>query len=171
MSETTLIIPSSRAGVEKNELDRLATAAAGARSLAPPAFESRILCQMTTLQAMQSPHMVQRSWDMSRGAPIVPAPKMLLIRTLSAPQPIEVEVTDDMTVGELKAAIAIKISASPRKGLGLRWYGSLLEDQYLLPVRIISLPHSHAPALARVESAAAFTSMRPSVATETRLSH
>jgi len=87
---------------------------------------------MTTLQAMHSPHTVQRSWDMSRGAPIIEPPKKVLIRTLSAPQPVEIDTTEKMTVGDLKAEIAMKMSASPRKALDLRWYGSLLEDHFYL---------------------------------------
>jgi len=91
---------------------------------------------------MQSPHSVLRSWDMSKEAPTTPADsrpwlalspaKKLFVRTLSAPQPIEVDMTPEMTVAELKAQISVKMFASPRKALGLRWYGADLDDQQLL---------------------------------------
>lgn len=90
---------------------------------------------MTTLPAMYSPHTVQRSWNMTRGAPIVAPPRKLFVRTLSVTQRIEIDTSEDMTVGMLKAEVAVKIASSPRKALELRWYGTLLEDQYVLQVQ------------------------------------
>jgi len=101
---------------------------------------------MTTLQAMQSPHIVQRSWEMSRGAPIVPHPKKLVIRTLSSKDPVQIETPVGMTVGDLKYEIAQRMVLMPRKALSLRWYGSLLEDQY-------GLPHYRIPDGAMIEMA------------------
>jgi len=99
----------------------------------------------TTLQAMESPHSVQRSWDMSRGAPVPGSPKRLVIKTLSSKDPIEMaELPDGMTVGELKALIAQRMSVPPRKALLLRWYGSIIEDEH-------TLMHYHIPDGAALE--------------------
>jgi len=71
---------------------------------------------------------VQRSWDMSRSAPTAAAPRKLQIKTLSTKDPLEVEMADGATVGDLKAQIVQRLSISPRKALVLRWYGSVIED-------------------------------------------
>ena len=88
---------------------------------------------MTTLQAMGSPHTVQRSWDMSRSAPIAPAPQVLRIKTLSSKDLVEIDgLVEGTTVGELKYQIMQRMSLPPRKAIALRWYGSLIEDAHTL---------------------------------------
>jgi len=99
----------------------------------------------TTLQAMESPHSVQRSWDMSRSAPIPPSPKRLLVKTLSSKDPIEIaELPDPITVAELKFQIAQRLAVPPRKALVLRWYGSVIDDAH-------TLAHYHVPEGATLE--------------------
>ncbi|KAL3917904.1 MAG: hypothetical protein SGPRY_006220 [Prymnesium sp.] len=82
----------------------------------------------TTLQAMGSPHTVQRSWDMSRAAPVAASPHRVAVRSLASKDPVELELTEGATVADLKGQICQKLSISPRKKLTLRWYGTALED-------------------------------------------
>ena len=79
------------------------------------------------LEGMHSVHTVQRSWDMTRGAPKGDLLTKVQVRSLSSSVPVEVEASESMSVAELKERISLAMSISPRKSMLLRWYGRALE--------------------------------------------
>lgn len=106
---------------------------------------------MTTLAAINSPHRVQRTWDLHRSAPTNGLKDLTCVRvrtryalevgTSDGPmnghgaQPagggageLSVEARTEMTVGELKARVAHHLHITPRKVQRLDWWGLELGD-------------------------------------------